>query len=129
MSKELYFDISAEDSGGSLYRITPANGPASFYYNHSTYDSDKDEVKVFETNYPDFAAFWKELTKDRQWWWLHPLYIHPEQRDYVREQLKTANWASNPNKKWQESHQNQWKKVLTGPGGYYDGPAKTTLNF
>ena len=123
MQRELYFDISSAESGGSLFRVAGGEGPPSFYYNHSTYDSDTDEMKVFETNYADFASFWKELTKDPQWWYLHPLFVHPEQREFIWEQLKKANWDSNPNKKWQDSHQRQWKKVLTGPGGYYPGPA------
>lgn len=122
MAKELYFDISSEDSGGSLYRITGQKDGTHFYYNHSTYDNDKDEVKVFETTYVDFAAFWKELTKDREWFYRHPLFVHPEQRDFVRQQLKTVNWNIYPDKKWQESHQRQWKKVLEDPGSYYQLP-------
>lgn len=122
MQRELYFDISSEESGGSLFRIAGKDGPPSFYYNYSTYDSDKDEVKVFEKNFPDFAAFWKEITTDPKWWYLHPLFVHPEQRNFVREQLKTVNWAVHPNKKWQESHKRQWTKVLTDPGNYYAGP-------
>jgi len=119
MPKELYFDISSEDSGGSLYRITDDKGAPRFYYNHSTYDNDKDAVKVFETNYPDFSAFWKELTRDPQWYYQHPLFVHPEQRDFVRKQLETVNWNVHKDKKWQDSHQRQWKKVLTDPGSYY----------
>jgi hypothetical protein len=123
MPKELYFDISSEDSGGSLYRVTGENNPRPFYYNHSTYDEDKDEVKVFETWYPDFAGFWTALTKDRKWYYRHPLFVHPEQREFIREQLKTVNWGVHPDKKWQESHQRQWKKVLEeDPGTYYRGP-------
>ncbi len=57
MPKELYFDISSEDSGGSLYRVTDSAKGKPFYYNHSTYDDDKDEMKVFETWYPDFWLF------------------------------------------------------------------------
>jgi hypothetical protein len=117
--RELYFDISSEQSGGSLYRTVDEGGAIAFYYNHSTYDSDRDEVKVFETIYPDFAAFWKELVKNREWYYLHPLYVHPEQRTFVQEQLKQVNWTIHPNKKWQESHQRQWDKVLTDPSGYY----------
>jgi hypothetical protein len=119
MHRELYFDISSEDSGGSLYKIAGGNGSSSFYYNHSTYNDDKDEVKVFETNYADFAGFWKDLTKDPKWYYRHPLFVHPEQRGFVQDQLKTVNWAIYPDKKWQESHQRQWKKVLTDPVNYY----------
>ena len=123
MAKELYFDISSEDSGGSLYRVAGENDAPWFYYNHSTYDDNKDEVKIFETNYIDFAAFWKDLKKDPRWYYRHPLFVHPEQRDFVREELKTVNWAVHPDKKWQESHQRQWKKVLTDPGKYYNPQA------
>lgn len=119
MHRELYFDISSEESGGSLYRVTGEGSPHPFYYNHSTYDDVRDEVKVFETHYPDFAAFWAALTKDPKWFYRHPLFVHPEQRGFVQEQLKKVNWAVYPNKKWQESHQRQWKKVLTDPGAYY----------
>ena len=49
MQKELYFDISAEESGGSLYRIKDDKGNYSFLYQHSTYDDDRDEIKIFET--------------------------------------------------------------------------------
>ncbi|MHA4809263.1 hypothetical protein ACX0G9_14220 [Flavitalea flava] len=122
MDRELYFDVSSEKSGGSLFRIRQ-EGDVSFYYNHSTYDEKRDEVKVFETNYPDFSAFWTFLTKDTHWFYLHPLYVHPEQRSFVQEQLKKVNWSVHPNKKWQESHQRQWKKVLTDPGAYYAGPS------
>ena len=122
MPKELYFDISSEDSGGSLYRVTGESNRLPFYYNHSTYDNDKDEVKVFETWYPDFGSFWTMLTKDPKWYYRHPLFVHPEKREFIREQLKTVNWGVHPDKKWQESHQRQWKKVLDDPGTYYRGP-------
>ena len=119
MTKELYFDISSENSGGSLYRMSGAAQP--FYYNHSTYDDDNDEVRVFEDWYPDFDSFWRLLTKDKLWYYRHPLFVHPEQREFVREQLKGVDWAVHPDKKWQESHQRQWKKVLSDPETYYQG--------
>ena len=119
MQKELYFDISSEQSGGSLFRIPNPGGEPSFLYNHSTYNDKTDEVKVFETRYPSFTAFWQELTKNREWFYLHPLFVHPEQRAFVREQLKSVNWNIHPNKKWQESHQRQWTKVLSDPESYY----------
>jgi hypothetical protein len=122
MSKELYFDISSEQSGGSLYRVTGESSAQPFYYNHSTYDDKKDEVKVFETWYPDFAAFWAMLTRDPKWYYRHPLFVHPEQRAFISEQLKKVNWSVHPDRKWQESHQRQWKKVLEDPGTYYRGP-------
>jgi hypothetical protein len=118
MNKELYFDISSEQSGGSLFRVEK-DGKKLFYYNHSTYDDNKDELKVFETWFESFDAFWKEITKDKKWFYLHPLFVHPEQRNFIREQLKSADWNIHPNKKWQDSHQRQWKKVLTGLGEYY----------
>jgi hypothetical protein len=120
MNKELYLDISSAQSGGSLYRIHHAESPPSFYYNHSTYNDDKDELRVFETYYTSFADFWSELVKDPEWFYLHPLYVNPEQRDFIKDQLKNVNWKIYPDKKWQESHQRQWKKVLNDPPAYYD---------
>lgn len=117
--KELYIDISNENAGGSLYRITDANSSVHFYYNHSTYNSDTDELKVFESQFANFAAFWAHITTDKQWFYLHPLFIHPEQRDFIKEQLQHVDWQVAGDKKWQESHQRQWKKVLTDPGSYY----------
>ena len=119
MPKELYFDISAEDSGGSLYRIPESGGQVAFLYNYSVCDPATGDVEVFDTWYISFEAFWKALTEDREWYYRHPLFVHPEQREFVREQLKGVNWAIHPDKKWQESHQRQWKKVLTDPATYY----------
>ena len=120
MQKELYFDISSEEKGGSLFRIKKNDGTISFYYNHSTYDSNKDELKVFENYYDNFEAFWSEIKKNKEWFYLHPLFVHPEQREFVRNELKSVNWNIHPNKKWQDSHQRQWRKVLSDPSGYYN---------
>ncbi len=120
MQKELYFDISSEEKGGSLFRIKKDDGSFSFYYNHSIYDSRKDEIKVFEDYFDNFESFWAALIKDKEWFYLHVLFVHSEQREFVREQLKNVNWNIHPNKKWQESHQRQWKKVLSDPANYYN---------
>ena len=123
MRPELYFDISSEESGGSLFRISKEQGPPSFLFSHSTYDDDIDELKTFETPYPDFQTFWSEITRNKEWFYLHPLFVHPEQRAFIREQLKGVDWSIYPDKKWQESHQRQWKKVLSDPADYYQpGP-------
>ena len=119
MNKELYIDISNEEAGGSLYRLTANDGRVHFYYNHSTYNSDTDELKVFETNYEDFAAFWQMITADKKWFYLHPLFVHPEQRDFIKQQLQNVDWTISGDKKWQDSHQRQWKKVLNDPTEYY----------
>jgi hypothetical protein len=122
MPKELYFDISSEGNGGSLYRVREAGGEISFLYNYSISDADTGEVEVFDTWYVSWEAFWKMLTADPEWYYWHPLFVHPEQREFVREALKRVNWGVHPDKKWQESHQRQWKKVLEDPGAYYRGP-------
>ncbi len=119
MQRELYVDISAEGNGGSLYRIKEDSGRESFLYQHSTYDDSRDEIKIFETSYATFAQFWQMLTKDPEWFYQHPLFIHAEQRAFVSEQLKKVNWHVHPDEKWQLSHQRQWKKVLTDRNDYY----------
>src|SRR3982751_2401015 len=99
--KELYIDISNEEAGGSLYKITAADGKSHFFYSHSTYNSDTDELQVFDAVYPDFAAFWAYITGNKRWVYLHPLFIHPEQRAFVKQQLQAVNWAVEGDKKWQ----------------------------
>ncbi len=118
MKKELYFDISSAQSGGSLFRVEE-QGKIYFLYSHSTYDDRKDELKVFETVFETFGAFWLYLSKDPEWFYLHPLFVHPEQRNFITEQLKQADWEVQAGKKWQESHQRQWKKVLHADDNYY----------
>lgn len=119
MKPELYLDISGEESGGSLMRTRNANGTASFVYHHSTYDARRDEIKVFETSYASFDAFWQQLTQNREWFYLHPLFVHPEIRAFIRTQLQGVNWKVQGDEKWQRSHQRQWDKVLSDPGNYY----------
>jgi hypothetical protein len=119
MAKELYFDIHSEDSGGSLFRIFDEKGEPAFLYNQSKIDPATDELSVFDTWYISFEAFWRMLSGDPRWYYRHPLFVHPEQRDFVREQLKNVDWTVHPDKKWQESHQRQWKKVLSDPKDYY----------
>ncbi|HEX2534208.1 MAG TPA: hypothetical protein VHK69_10755 [Chitinophagaceae bacterium] len=121
-TRELYFDIHADTSGGSLYRLQEPDGTYTFLYEHSTYDEDRDETSVFHTAYATFEAFWEELTKDREWFYRHPLFVHPEQRDFVQAQLSGVDWTIQDNPKWQASHQRQWTKVLTDPASYYRGP-------
>ena len=121
MQKELYFDISSEQSGGSLYKIKDRENN-SFLYHHSTYNDSTDEIKIFETVYASFTDFWQMLIQDKQWFYQHPLYVHPEQRDFIKAQLQKVDWSVHPDKKWQDSHQRQWKKVLTDKQDYYQFP-------
>ncbi len=120
MQHQIYFDINSPDSGGTLYREQDKDGHISFNYHHSTYDDYRDEIKVYQTVYPSFDAFWQHIIKNPEWFYQHPLYVHPDVRTFVQEQLKSVNWNVQGDKKWQESHQRQWKKVLTDPDSYYD---------
>ena len=120
MKPELYFDISSENSGGSLFRIKEADGRLAFVYHHSNYDAPTDAIQVFQTPYENFEAFWANLISNKQWYYLHPLFVHPEQRAFVREQLLMVNWKTQGDVKWQQSHQRQWRKVLSDPGNYYN---------
>jgi hypothetical protein len=115
----LYFDISSEESGGSLFQVQEGS-TSSFLYHHSTYNDDNDDMKVYQTAYPTFAAFWKELTKDRHWFYQHPLFVHPDVRAFVQQQLQDVDWSVQGDFKWQDSHRKQWKKVLSDPGTYYN---------
>ncbi len=116
MKSELYFDISTETSGGTLFR----QPDGSFLWQHSTYDDDRDETKVFRTAYPSFDAFWNMLVGDREWYFQHPLFVHPEVRPFVKQQLQSVNWTAQGDAKWQISHQRQWTKVLSDNVDYYN---------
>ena len=116
---EMYIHSSAADRGGSLYRVREAEKSDFFLYQHSTYNDDSDELEVFETRYETFEEFWLALTVDPEWYFLHPLFIHAEQRAFLGAQLQQVNWSVHADKKWQESHQRQWKKVLEDPATYY----------
>src|SRR6185437_6116375 len=100
MPKELYFDIHAEDSGGSLFRVREPDGGVAFLYNYSVANTKTGEAEVFDTWYVSFEAFWKALLKDPLWYYRHPLFVHPEQRTFVQQELKGVNWAVHPDKKW-----------------------------
>ena len=117
---EIYFDIHSEESGGTLLRMQGPNGDFYFLYDYSVYDASRDEVSVSQKRFPDFVSFWSYIkSNNRDWYYLHPLFIHPEQRNFITDELKNVNWESQEGRKWQESHQRQWKKVLTDPPRYY----------
>ena len=122
MKPVLYLDISSESGGGSLYQLPDG----SFIWHHSTYNEALDETKVFQTAYTSFALFWQMLTRDPQWYYQHPLYVHPAIRAYINTQLEKADWSVQGDARWQQSHQRQWTKVLSDRPGYYDvpGPVK-----
>ncbi len=123
MSKELYLDLSIGNAGGSLYKIVEPQGGIHFYYNHSTYNPDTDELAVFDTVYPDFLSAWTAIIKNKNWQYGHPLFVHPDHRTYIENLLKQVNWQQEGDARWQDSHRRQWKKVLTDPAAYYNGPA------
>ncbi len=120
MNKELYFDIVSDEWAGGLYGIITETG-ISFYYHHSLSDLEDDNNKttVSETNYPTFAAFWKQFTTNNRWFTFHPLYIHPEQRKFIKEELGKVNWKLIADEKWRDMYQRQWNKVLNNPVEYY----------
>ncbi len=120
MDKDLYFDIVSDEWAGGLYRLI-TESKVSFYYHHSLSDLEDDNNKttVSETNYPTFAAFWKQFTTNNRWFTFHPLYIHPEQRKFIKEELGKVNWKLIADEKWRDMYQRQWNKVLNNPVEYY----------
>jgi hypothetical protein len=116
--RELYFDISSEESGGSLYRVTEGSS-SMFIYNYNEYDDHTGDFRAGERSFLRFEDFWKYLTANPEWHYMHPLFVHVEQRDFIRSALQQVNWNIHPDVKWQASHQRQWKKVLTDPEDYY----------
>ena len=119
MKKELYFDIVSDEGAGGLYRITSPGSRVHFYYHYSITDIETDITSNHESDYPDFAGFWKTFSADRLWFCLHPLYLHPDQRAFVKKQLNAVNWNVVEDEKWREMYARQWNKVLNGPADYY----------
>ncbi len=121
MNKELFFDIVSDEWAGGLYRLNDDKGNKSFYYHRSSSDLDEDKNTnaVIENNYNSFTEFWAEFIKDNRWFTLHPLYIHPDQRPFIKEELKNVNWKVVTDEKWRDMYQRQWNKVLTNPASYY----------
>jgi hypothetical protein len=120
MHSELYFDISSEISGGSLYKIQDENGKDLFVFEHSSVDETTEEIKVHKTTFNSFDLFWKEISKER-WFYMHPLFVHPDIRPFIEQKLQHVDWSVEGDFKWQDSHRRQWTKVLTDPGKYYRG--------
>src|SRR5690349_1102270 len=101
MQKTLYFDIVSDEGAGALTLITPADGKRSFHYHHSESDLEYEKIVNREHTFDSFAEFWKFFIRDQKWFLLHPLYIHPEQRNFIRQQLKKVNWNIVEDEKWQ----------------------------
>ena len=119
MQKTLYFDIVSDESAGALTLLTSEDGNRSFHYHESASDLEYEKTINKEDTFVSFAEFWKFFTRDPKWFLLHPLFIHPDQRDFVRQQLKKVNWNIVEDEKWQNMYQRQWNKALTGPAQYY----------
>jgi hypothetical protein len=115
MEKELYFDIVSDEWAGGLYKITDRG----FYYHHTSTDLETDKTTNSTTDYENFHSFWTDFTRNKRWFTLHPLYIHPEQRQFVKEELKKVNWNVVADDKWRTMYQHQWNKVLNNPAEYY----------
>ena len=118
MVKELYFDVVSEEGAGGLY-ITKDSRNTSFYYHYTATNLETDKTTVSETRHPSFDVFWKEFTRNNRWFILHPLYIHPEQRPFIKKELQKVNWNVIAAEKWREMYEQQWNKVLNNPAEYY----------
>ncbi len=119
MHKELYFDFVSEDGSAAVDRITNEQSDTYFNYQYSSSDLERDRMMVAEKRFETFNEFWTTFVENKQWFCLHPLFIHPEQRPFIREKLKAVNWSSVKDEKWQDMYQRQWNKVLNGPATYY----------
>ncbi|MEJ7768300.1 MAG: hypothetical protein WKF89_10855 [Chitinophagaceae bacterium] len=119
MEKELYFDIASEIGAGALYLITSNDNNKSFYYHYCSSDLETDRVENTESNYADFTDFWKHFISDKNWHCLHPLYIHPELRIFIKQQLDNISWRIVKDDHWRVMYQRQWNKVLNNPAEYY----------
>ncbi|MEJ7737664.1 MAG: hypothetical protein WKF97_09580 [Chitinophagaceae bacterium] len=119
VQKDLYFDVVSEEGAGGLYRLTNTGGGIEFYYHYSSADLESDKVYAAESRYNRFADFWKQFIRNNRWFCLHPLYIHPEQRAFIKQELNKVNWELVEDEKWRDMYRRQWNKVLGDPPVYY----------
>ena len=119
MHEDLYFDIVSDEGAGALYHAGTGTVEKNFRYHYTSSDLDNDTTTSSVTNYSSFAEFWKEFTRNKRWFTLHPLYIHPEQRPFIKAELGKINWNVIADEKWRDMYQRQWNKVLNNPPGYY----------
>lgn len=119
MNKELYFDIVSEEGAGALYYITTNDGKKNFYYHYCSSDLETGDAENTETDFLNFIDFWKYFIADKNWFCLHPLYIHPELRAFIKQQLNNISWRLVTDDQWRVMYQRQWNKVLNNPAEYY----------
>jgi len=119
MPKELYFDIVSDQGAGGLYLVIAGDGSTTFYYHYCSTDLETDRVETTEANFNNFTDFWKHFTSDIKWYCLHPLYIHPELRSFIKQQLDNVSWKLVKDDHWRVMYQRQWNKVLNNPAEYY----------
>lgn len=117
--KDLYFDVVSEEGAGGLYRLTNSDGGVHYYYHYSSSDLETGKVYSAESRYEKFADFWNQFIRNTLWFCLHPLYVHPEQRPFIKQQLDIVNWQLVQDDKWREMYKRQWNKVLSNPPEYY----------
>ncbi len=119
MREDLYFDIMSVEGAGGLYVVEPASAEKHFRYHYTSSDLENDKTTNTSARYSSFEEFWKEFIKNNRWFTLHPLYIHPEQRPFIKEELRKVNWKVIADEKWRDMYQRQWNKVLNNPAEYY----------
>ena len=119
MREILYFDIVSDEGAGALYLVESDTGEKHFYYHYTSSDLENDKTASSSTNYSSFADFWPVFKRNNRWFTLHPLYIHPWHRPFIKEELGKVNWNVIADEKWRIMYQRQWNKVLNNPAEYY----------
>src|SRR5689334_8852875 len=119
MNKELFFDFVSEDGSGAVEKLAGAEKPDQYQYQYTSSDLENDKIQITNKAFDSFEAFWTAFIQNKYWYCLHPLFIHPEWRAFIKEKLKKVNWSLVEDEKWREMYQRQWNKVLTAPATYY----------
>ena len=110
--KEAFFQYGTEGGGETLYRHNK-DGEIIFYTEgRSGGILDEEEIKKWKHDYKDFNHFWNSyFTQLGNWYYFHPVFIHPDIRDFIKAALQKIQHDSF----YKRNAKHSWQKALNPP--------------
>ena len=93
MNKTLLFHWGFEGGGSDVFRITE-NGKDRIVQRYSYMDFDANDDEIWhqgENQFESFEAYWKEATKDKNWFRGHLVFIHNECKPLIRKSIEAID--------------------------------------
>lgn len=94
--EDLIFHWGLEGFGAEIFRITEG-GKEQFVYRYSSMDFDENDDEVWrqgEVEYESFEEYWKEFVSQKYWLHYHPIFVHEDYKQFIREFLSRINQGS-----------------------------------